>query len=347
MNYEVTIGIPVYNVEKYIRLTMDSALAQTFPNIEFLILDDCGTDKSIDIVREYQQTHPRGRDIRIVSQPYNKGIGEARNRIVDEARGRFLYFMDADDTIAPHTIELLYSAAQKHDAELVYGSYERIETYGDEEKRIAYQYAPMVFVDKYEFAMWVYQKYSNLQAMVWNVLIAVDIYCKNNLRHLPISYWEDFVFTIDLPVYVHRAVMLPDITYFYYCREGSASKYQKRKYIEKREIESTIGGMRFLKSNSLGMIGKPFFSQRMSKVLMTCYFVAKHIVMNEGKIDPPFTSKEIRNVMRTPLTIFPFLRPSRCMIRNLFFYLLGEFPPSLTVWLIKKEYIITELTKRL
>lgn len=67
-NYEVTIGIPVYNVEKYIRLAMDSALAQTFENIEFLVLDDCGTDGSMDIVREYQQTHPRytNREIRDV-----------------------------------------------------------------------------------------------------------------------------------------------------------------------------------------------------------------------------------------------------------------------------------------
>ena len=56
-NYDVTIGIPVYNVEKYIRLTMDSALAQTFPNIEFLVLDDCGQDGSMNIVREYQKTH--------------------------------------------------------------------------------------------------------------------------------------------------------------------------------------------------------------------------------------------------------------------------------------------------
>ena len=63
-NYDVTIGIPVYNVEKYIRLTMDSALAQTFPNIEFLVLDDCGQDGSMNIVREYQKTHPRGKDIR-------------------------------------------------------------------------------------------------------------------------------------------------------------------------------------------------------------------------------------------------------------------------------------------
>lgn len=73
--YEVTIGIPIYNVEKYIRLAMDSALEQTFEDIEFLICDDCGTDGSMGIICEYQQTHPRGKDIRIVRQPQNGGWG--------------------------------------------------------------------------------------------------------------------------------------------------------------------------------------------------------------------------------------------------------------------------------
>ena len=91
VEYEVTIGIPVYNAEKYIRLAMDSALAQTFNDIEFLVIDDCGTDSSVDIVREYQQTHPRGKDIRIVRQPQNGGLGRARNRIIDEAQGIYLY----------------------------------------------------------------------------------------------------------------------------------------------------------------------------------------------------------------------------------------------------------------
>ena len=99
MKYEVTIGMAVYNVGKYIRMSLDSALAQTFESIEFLILDDCGTDESMDIVREYQLKHSRGKNIRILSQPHNMGIGMARNRIIDEAQGCFLYFMDSDDSI--------------------------------------------------------------------------------------------------------------------------------------------------------------------------------------------------------------------------------------------------------
>lgn len=335
MKYEVTIGIPVYNAEHYIHRAMDSVLAQTFEDVEILILDDCGTDSSMEIIREYQQTHSRGKAIRIVSQPYNKGIGEARNRIVEETQGHFLFFMDADDAIAPNTIELLYNVSQKYNAEVVYGSYWRIEEFDAAVKRIKKQYPPMQFLKENEFAEWAYSDYSNLQAMVWNILIDVNIYRKNKLYHLPISYLEDLVFTMDLPAYVHRAVLLPDMTYYYYCREGSASKYQKRTSIEKREIESTIGAMRFLKNNSYRIAGKPFFSLRMFKVMKTCYFITTHIVKNEQIIEPRFSDSEIRNVMRSPLTIGQMLWPSRRWFSNFCLYILGALPPSLSVWLIR------------
>ena len=69
MKYEVTIGIPVYNVENYIRETLESALNQSFESIEFLVLDDRGTDGSMAIVRELQTSHPRGCAIRVITQP--------------------------------------------------------------------------------------------------------------------------------------------------------------------------------------------------------------------------------------------------------------------------------------
>lgn len=110
---------------------MDSALAQTFESIEFLIVDDCGTDSSISIVKELQETHPRGKDIHILYQKENKGVSAARNRIIDEAQGRYLYFMDADDLIESETLSILMSHQRRTGADIVYGSYDKIETYHD------------------------------------------------------------------------------------------------------------------------------------------------------------------------------------------------------------------------
>lgn len=335
MQYEVTIGIPVYNAEKYIRETLDSVLAQSFRSLEILIADDCGTDHSISIIQDYQNKHSRGKDIRIVSQPYNKGIGETRNLIVEEAHGKYLFFMDADDTIAPNAIELLYDNAKRYDAEIVYGSHERIELFGKTASYIKRQYPPMCFLKENEFAIWAYQKYDNLPAMTWNFLIDLDIYRDNLLKYQPINYWEDFLMTMDLPIYITRAVLLPDITYHYYCREGSLSNYQRRSYINKIEIQNTIIAIADVKNKSETVKGKPYFSSRMCKVMMTCFFMAKHIISNNYKIQPPFSNKEIKDLMSSPISLFDVLSSRTCWVKNVFLYFLRILPPSLSVWLIK------------
>ena len=225
MEYDVTIGIPVYQVEKYIRESLESALSQTFPNIEFLICDDCGTDTSIAIVREYQKKHSRGKDIRIVRQPHNMGLGCARNRMIVEAKGRYIFFMDSDDILSLNAIESLYEQAKKYDADMVFGSMEKVLLYdqGRHVKNTDYTYN--VFLHEDEFASWAYEKYNRIQASTCNFLIKVDIYRKNGIQYKPINYWEDFTTTMDMPTYVTRVVMLPDVTYYYICREGTMSNY--------------------------------------------------------------------------------------------------------------------------
>ena len=131
MNYRVTIGIPVYNAVKYLGRALDTVLNQTFRDIEVLIVDDCSTDTTIALIEHYQRTHPRGCCIRLLHQEVNGGPGVARNRIVDEAQGRFLYFMDADDEIESNTIALLMEHQQRTGADIVYGSYDKIETFND------------------------------------------------------------------------------------------------------------------------------------------------------------------------------------------------------------------------
>ena len=335
MKYEVTIGIPVYHAERYIRPTLESVLAQTFQHMEILIVDDCGTDGTMDIIREYQQNHPRGNNIHIVRQPHNKGIGEGRNRIIDEAAGRYLYFMDADDTIEPGTIELLYEHAQRYRAEIVYGSYERVELYGEEVKHLPTQFEPRQFLNGDEFASWAYAAYGNLPAMTWNFLIDIEVFRKNALRYQPVNYWEDFTMTMDLPTYITRAVLLPDVTYHYFCRNDSASNFQKRDHIDKQEILKTIGAMAAVKNNSERLKDKPYFPQRMMKVMKTHYFMCQSILHNRKIITPSFSRREIRDIMRSPLTLREILSLKDLRMKNLILYSLGVMPPAITVAFIK------------
>lgn len=336
MAYEVTIGIPVYNVEKYIRSSLDSALAQTFESIEFLILDDCGTDKSIDIVKEYQQTHPRGKDIRIVRQPHNMGIGETRNRILDETRTKYLYMLDSDDDITPNTIELLYKNALRYDAEIVYGSYERVKLYDGKMTRIENRYPSTQFMKEHEFADFAYSKYDNLQGTTWNFLVKIDVLRKNNLRFKSTNYLEDFTFTMDLPTFITRAVLLHDITYFYYCRSGSLSNYQVRSHIDKSEILATIRVMKEVKDQSNRLRKMPYFHKRMLKVMKVHLYMACTVLKDEKVISPSFSDREIRDIMRSPLSLFDILKMRGWRLRNLTLYLLGVLPPAVSVCLIRR-----------
>lgn len=335
-SYEVTIAIPVYNAEKHIRETMNSILEQTFPNIEFLICDDIGYDQSIDIVREYQHSHPRGKDIRIVHQPRNMGIGNARNRLIDEARGRYLYFMDADDTISPYTIELMARAAKESDAEFVYASYERIEVSDSgKTKSTSYCYPFLKLLDEDEFANFAYLKYDNIQAPVWNILMLVEVLRKNEIRFQPVNYWEDFAVSIDFPTYVTRVVLLPDVTYQYYCRSGSLSHFQKRTVIRKEEIQQTVDLINRLKWSTERIKNESYLPLRTYKVMLTEFYIACTILHEEKKIHPAYTKEELRDIMRSPLGVSEVMRFKQALIPNLFLYLLGILPPSLSVLLMR------------
>ncbi len=339
MNYEVTIGIPVYNAEKFIRQALESALAQTFESLEFLVLDDCGTDSSMDIVREYQQKHPRGKDIRIVRQPHNMGIGAARNRIWEETQGRYLYFMDADDIIPPTAIQLLYDKVLRYNAEIVCGSHERIELYGKEEKHFLCCYPDRLFLQEDEFALWAYEKYDNLKAMVWNMLIAVDVYRNNHLSHLTINYWEDFMFTMNLPLYVSRVVLVSDVTYSYYCRNGSMSNFGSRHRIAKEEIEQTIHALQQTKVQQDWIRGKCYYDFRMYKLMVTDFYVVCTILRQSKAIVPAFSKKEIRDVMHSTFSFREVFHARHRRISCMFFYVLGVLPPAVSVmlmWMIGK-----------
>lgn len=335
MKYEVTIGIPVYNVEKYIRRAMESALAQTFPSIEFLICDDCGTDSSMDIVREYQRSHPRGEDIRILKQPQNMGIGNSRNRLIEEVRSKYLYFMDSDDAIAPNTIELLYKAAQEYNAEMVYGSHERINNIGNVITKVSWCYPVKQFLKKDEFACWAYREYNGIQAMTWNFLIDIDVYRKNGLRHQSVNFWEDYLFTMDLPTYVSRVVLLSDITYYYYCREGSLSNYQKRNHIDKEEIMRTARGLDKLKWQSDRIRNKSYFPRRMYKLMVTDFYIVCEILKNKDIISPVFTNQELHELMRTPLSFGDIIQFRQARLLNMILYVFWILPAPLSVAFMK------------
>ena len=92
---EISVIIPVYNVESYLRQCLDSVVNQTFEDIEIICVDDGSTDGSLDILNKYASSDNR---FKIISQP-NQGLGTARNNGLKLACGNYIYFLDSDDYI--------------------------------------------------------------------------------------------------------------------------------------------------------------------------------------------------------------------------------------------------------
>ena len=107
---EVSVIIPVYNVEQYLRQCLDSVCNQTFKDIEIIVVNDCSPDNSLQIIKEYQQKDKR---IVLVDLKQNGGLGNARNQGMKIAKGKYLTFVDSDDFISNNCIEVLYNNIEK------------------------------------------------------------------------------------------------------------------------------------------------------------------------------------------------------------------------------------------
>lgn len=331
MKYDVTIGIPVYKSADFIQRSLDYALNQTFPSIEFLIIDDGGNDGSMDIVEQSRANHPRGKDILVVRHSQNLGVSAARNRIIDEAHGDYLYFMDSDDVITDNSIDLLMQAARQYDAEIVFGSYEKIEVSG---KKTIYQYPSLQLFQEDELASFAYRKFAGIQASACNFLVKTSLLRDHQHRFIDTNYWEDLVFTFDLVTMIKRAVLLPDITYTYLCRNDSLSHYQERKQFSKGEILRNIHTIDHLKETSSLLHNKVYFPNRCFNIMMADFYIVCNILKNKDRIQPAFSKRELRDIMKSPLSFWETIALKNRKLENLFLYMLGVLPPSLSVGII-------------
>lgn len=331
-NNKVTIGIPVYSVENYVKRTMLSALSQTYPYIEFLVIDDASDDKSLAILHSIQETHPRGKDIRILSHEHNLGVSDTRNQIIDEAKGDYLYFLDSDDVIDKNTISLLMDQVERHNVDVAFGSYERIGLSGE---RTLFQYSKILFEDADSFAEYAYRRYAGFQASACNYLVKLSLIRQKKLRFYKADFWEDMAFTFSLVTIVERAILLPNITYTYLCRENSLSNSWHNEMLEKHKIVQYFKAVDLLKGDTKKFKGKSYYPNRCNLALMSDFYIICNVLKKHRYISPCFKNEELHFYMKHPAPLKEIIRFRNFRIRNLLLWSLGEVPPSICIFLIK------------
>ena len=112
----ISIIVPVYNVELYIDKCLKSLVNQTYKNTEIILVDDGSTDNSSIICDNYSANYD---NVKVIHQR-NSGVSAARNKALDNAKGKYIYFVDPDDWCEPNTIEILYNSLKGSDADLAY-----------------------------------------------------------------------------------------------------------------------------------------------------------------------------------------------------------------------------------
>lgn len=122
-NIRVSIVIPIYNVENYLKECLDSIIHQNFKNYEIICINDASTDNSGVILQDYAKKY---NNIRIITFSSNKGLSAARNSGLKNSKGKYIWFIDADDFIETDSIIELYNLAEKQQADIVYFNFSRV-----------------------------------------------------------------------------------------------------------------------------------------------------------------------------------------------------------------------------
>ena len=116
LKLKISIIVPVYNSEKYLKDCLDSCISQTLSDIEIICVDDCSTDNSLEILEEYKTKDSR---VKVFYHETNKKQGAARNTGIKNAAGEYIWFIDSDDFIDKNACQLLYDTIKKHNVDLL------------------------------------------------------------------------------------------------------------------------------------------------------------------------------------------------------------------------------------
>jgi len=123
----VSVITPVYNAERFIQQTLESMIAQTYENIEFILVDDCSSDSSAQIIKSFKKKHS---NIVYHLQEKNMGAGVARNKALEIAKGQYVAFLDSDDLWVPEKTKRQIDLMKSTDTPLCYAAIEMIDEQG-------------------------------------------------------------------------------------------------------------------------------------------------------------------------------------------------------------------------
>lgn len=311
---KVSIIVPVYNVAPYLRQCMDSAVNQTYQNIEIICVDDGSTDGSGEILDEYAAVDNR---VRVIHRE-NQGISAARNTGFLLATGEYVMYLDSDDWIDTDVCETAITLAEKYNAELVFWPYIREfsdhslpktifqdQKFFDEEKCRKLQ-RHMIGLFGNELA---HPESADALSTVWGKLYRREIIEQNHIQFAELSRigtYEDGLFNFCYLAYAKSAVYIPDYMSHYRKNSGMTSKYRNKLALQWKNLFSDMRG--YIEKGGYGSDFEQALNNRISLSIIGLGLNAVALTNRKAlaEIRNILSDKEYRAAVKTlPMRYFP------------------------------------------
>ena len=225
---KISLVIPVYNVEPYIAECLHSVMKQTYQGpMECLIVNDCGTDKSMDVAERLIAEYLGPIEFRVLHHDENKGLSCARNTGIEAAKGDYIYFLDSDDYISNNCIEALACQTGKGDYDVVFGNSVRFYDDGNNGVVMDEKYIKLdncaLSGDQYVMK---FLQGKQLPTCAWNKLCRLEYIKKNGIYFVPNIIYEDSAFVFLMYRYHAKMYFTDVITYYYRIMRKDSIVYQ-------------------------------------------------------------------------------------------------------------------------
>lgn len=247
---KVSIVVPIYNVEKYLRQCLDSIVNQTLKEIEIICVDDGSTDSSPQIIKEYADKDPR---VKVITKT-NSGYGNSMNRGFDLATGEYIGIVESDDYAEPNMFEALYSIASKNNLDVVKSGfyfYYSVPKERNEKVEIASKSTELkTFCPATDFkAPMEMVEFFNLKPSIWSAIYRKEFIRENQIRftETPGASFQDTAFSFKVMALAKRVQITRD-AFLHYRQDNESSSINSKAKIfcvcdEYEEIQ------RFLETN--------------------------------------------------------------------------------------------------
>lgn len=224
-NVEVSVIIPIYNVEKYLNDCLLSIVNQTFKHYEVILVNDGSSDKSYEIAKKYSEEYGF---INLINKE-NQGLGAARNTGLEQANGKYILFVDSDDYISSEYISKLYNAAEKSNSDIVICGHEKIY---EDNKSNSLQMLDLDCSKLYsniEVLKFIFKR--KIRCYAWDKIYKKELFDKHNIKYLEGRLYEDILTTIKLISISDKICFVNDSLYNYRIRKGNITSIKNEKSI--------------------------------------------------------------------------------------------------------------------